>query len=247
MILNLFKSKPILKEIIPKGFVDIHSHILPGIDDGPKKLKQSLGLISRIENLGISKIYATPHSYPGLYNNTNETIIKSYNRLINFKDNFDIKINYSSEYMIDNSLIKKASEKSILTLSKNYVLIEMPLIGEPNNLHDIIFELNINGYRCILAHPERYIFYENKLKSFEKLKKIGCQFQLNLLSIIGKYGKSTVELTKHLLKNDMIDFIGSDFHSEIDVNLCDYKRSILNYKEIDRLSKIFENNIKIFQ
>ena len=111
MIFNLFKSKPTLKELIPEGFVDIHSHILPGIDDGPKNIEESLKLISEMKKMGFSKIIGTPHTYPGLYDNTNNSIKKSYEK-ISQKLNSEIKLNYASEYMIDRSLIKKANEKT---------------------------------------------------------------------------------------------------------------------------------------
>ena len=80
MIFNLLKSKPTLKELIPEGFVDIHSHILPGIDDGAKNIKESLELIEKMNEMGFSKIIGTPHTYPGLYENTNESIKKSFAR-----------------------------------------------------------------------------------------------------------------------------------------------------------------------
>ena len=111
------KSKPKLSEIIPKGFVDIHSHILPSIDDGAKNVDESVILISNMKSLGFSKIIATPHIYPGLYNNTIENLRDSYNKLMD--KNYDDNISYASEYFIEMSLIEKAEKKSLLTLSKN--------------------------------------------------------------------------------------------------------------------------------
>ena len=157
MIFNFFKSKPTLKELIPQGFVDIHSHILPGIDDGAQNIKESLKLISEMKKLGFSKFIATPHTYPGVYNNNNNSIKESFNKLNNELKNKNI-LRYASEYMIDSYLIEKAAEKSLITIKDNYVLIEMSFISEPINLHEIIFEINMNGYIPILAHPERYIF-----------------------------------------------------------------------------------------
>ena len=126
------KSKPKLSEIIPKGFVDIHSHILPSIDDGAKNVDESVILISNMKSLGFSKIIATPHIYPGLYNNTIENIRDSYNKLMD--KNYDDNISYASEYFIEMSLIEKAEKKSLLTLNKNYVLLEMGFISSPMGL-----------------------------------------------------------------------------------------------------------------
>ena len=149
---NFLKSKPILKELIPKGFIDIHSHILPGIDDGAKNVKESLKLVKQMRELGFSKLIATPHTYPGLFNNTSKTIKDSYLQLKK-KSNYVENVFYASEYMVDLSLVKKAEEKSLLTLKKNYVLIEMSYFSAVNNLYEIIFQLRMNDYIPILAHP----------------------------------------------------------------------------------------------
>ena len=111
MIFNLFKAKPTLKELIPDGFVDIHSHILPGIDDGAKTIEESEILLNELKKIGFSKIYGTPHTYPGLYENTNESIKKSFNKLKNFIDD-SLMIDYASEYLLNNKLTEIANEKN---------------------------------------------------------------------------------------------------------------------------------------
>ena len=128
---NIFRRKPILADLIPEGFVDIHSHILPGIDDGSKDIEESLSLISQMKEMGFSKIIGTPHTYQGLYNNTNETIKGSFD-LLKKSVKEDIEIDYGSEYMIDQSLLKRIEERSLLTLKDNYVLVEMSFISAPN-------------------------------------------------------------------------------------------------------------------
>ena len=155
MIFKLFKSKPTLKEIIPNGFVDIHCHVLPGIDDGPNNSKQSENLITKMKNMGFSKIIATPHTYPGLHNNTIETIKNSYNKILK-KQKIDVCIDYASEYLIDTYLIEKAEKKELITLKDKYVLLETSYMGAVNNLEDIIFQLRMNDYIPVIAHPERY-------------------------------------------------------------------------------------------
>ena len=117
MIINFFKSKPTLKQLIPSAFVDIHSHVLPGIDDGAKNIEESLTLISEMKKMGFSKIIGTPHIYPGLYDNNNESIMGSFEKI---KSELKIKISldYSAEYMLDDSLIEKATQKKLLTIKK---------------------------------------------------------------------------------------------------------------------------------
>ena len=242
MIFNLFKSKPTLKELIPKGFVDIHSHILPGIDDGAKDIHESLKLIEKMKNIGFSKIIGTPHTYPGIYNNTNESIKKSFEILQNKLFDKHI-ISYASEYMLDLSLIEMSDKRTLLCLNDNYVLIEMSFISEPIYLHEIIFSLIKNGYKPIIAHPERYPFYYTEKSKYFKLKDLGCFYQLNFNSVIGKYGLNNLEISNFLIKNNLIDFIASDTHN---INHINNTQNKVLVKEIDKLKNIFEN-YKVFR
>lgn len=237
MFFNLFKSKPILKELIPAGYVDIHSHILPGIDDGAKNTEESIDLIKKMKDLGFSKIYGTPHSYPGLYNNTAESIKGSFEKLTKeIPDN--INIDYASEYMLEKSIIEKARNNKLLTIRDNYVLIEMSFISEPAGLYEIIYEIKVNGYKPILAHPERYLFFNNFKKYFE-LKKRGCLFQANLLSSTDYYGIGVRKNLDKLLEHQLIDFSGSDIHNIR--HILAFKNKV-NIRNIDLLNKLFEEN-----
>lgn len=240
MIFNLFKAKPTLKELIPDGFVDIHSHILPGIDDGAKNIEESLELISKMKEMGFSKIIATPHTYQGLYNNSSSSIKNSYNKI---KDKVDkkIEIQYASEYMIDETLIEKAHKKKLLCLEKNYVLVEMSFFSAPINLYEIIFKLRVNDYIPVLAHPERYRFIFDDFNKFHKLKKVGCEFQLNLLSLTGYYGKDVAIISDKLLKNNMIDYCGSDIHNINHVQQIYNKVIIDNFEMINEITN--RNNL----
>lgn len=242
MIFNLLKSKPTLKELIPNDFVDIHSHILPGIDDGAKNVKESLKLISEMKKLGFSKIIGTPHTYPGLYDNNNESIKNSFQKLKNQIINND-KIFYASEYYAGRHLIELIEKKKILALKKSYVLIELSFNSESFELLEIIFKLKTNNYTPILAHPERYLYFFENFEKFYDLKNYGCLFQLNLPSITGYYGKKVAELSNKLLSQSLIDFVGSDIHNLSYVNEF-YKKVIV--KEIGGIETAIENNSKIF-
>ncbi len=239
MIFNLFKSKPTLKELIPEEFVDIHSHILPGIDDGAKDIKESLVLLSEMEKMGFKKIIATPHTYPGLYENNPKKIIKSYD-LVNSNLKGSLEIEYATEYFTDSYLIEKAENKQILTINKNYILIELSFNSKPINLYEIVFKLQLNDYIPIIAHPERYIYmFNNNLKDFHKLKKIGCKFQLNLLSTTGYYGKHISQLSDKLLRENFIDFVGSDIHNLRHIKEFESKIKI---NEVEKLEKAIDSN-----
>lgn len=235
---NIFKkSKPKLSEIIPNGFIDIHSHVLPGVDDGAKNIKESFYLISEMKKLGFKKIISTPHIYPGLYDNTNESIKLSYSSLK--KVNNTIQLDYASEYLLDYSLISKAKKKTLLTLKNNYILVEMSFLSPPQLLYDIIFKLQLNGYIPILAHPERYLFYGESFDEFFKLKNAGCKFQLNLLSKIGFYGLETKKLADKLLKLSLIDFVGSDIHNSNHILQFHKEVDLIN---LEKLQKAMEAN-----
>ena len=234
---NIFKRiKPKLSELIPENFIDIHSHILPGLDDGSKSIEESILMISEMKKLGFSKIIATPHTYPGLYENDNIGIEASFNLL---RNEVDVEISFASEYMIDQSLILKAEKKSILTLKDNYVLVEINFFSEPRNMYDIIFQLQINGYIVLLAHPERYLFFDDGL-SFFKLKDLGVKFQLNLLSVIGFYGEKILKTSDYLIKNGLIDYVGSDIHNMSHVK--EFNKKVKIKSESD-LIKILAKNI----
>ena len=238
MIFNLLKSKPTLKELIPKGFVDIHSHILPGIDDGAKDVNESKKLIKKMNRLGFSKIIATPHIYEGLYNNTPNSIKKSYNLLsANLKKKNKIK--YAAEYLIDYKIIDRIKEKSLLCLKDKYLLVEMSYLNKPNNLYEIIHYILVNGYTPILAHPERYIYFHGSFKDYDKLKKVGCKLQLNLLSVTGYYGKKILSISEKLLKNNLIDFVGSDIHN---LNHCNQFKNKVVIKNLKDLEKAINSN-----
>ena len=233
MIFNLFKEKPTLKELIPKGSVDIHSHILPGIDDGANNLKESIKLVSEMRNIGFDKIITTPHTYEGLYNNTPITIKNSFKLLPKdmIKEN---KIEYASEYLIDSYVIESIDNKSILCLKENHVLLEMSYINKHNNLYEIIHYVLINGYIPVLAHPERYIYFHENFNEYKKLKRVGCKLQLNLLSVTGYYGKNILYISEKLLKNNLIDFVGSDIHNLNHCNQFEKKVLISNLKNLEK-------------
>ncbi len=242
MFFNLLKSKPTLQELIPNGFIDIHSHILPGIDDGAKNIKESDNLISGMKKLGFSKIIGTPHTYQGLFDNTNESIKASFNLLKkNLKE--EIEIDYASEYMIDGSLLKRIEDRSLLTIKDNYVLVEMSFISAPNDLYEIIFNLRLNNYIPIIAHPERYIFFFDDFKQYFQLKKMGCKFQINMLSVAGYYGDIVLKMADKLLKNDLINFVGSDIHSQKHI---EYFNKKIQISEIEKFEKAVNTN-KIFK
>ena len=237
MIFNLFKSKPALKELIPEGFVDIHSHILPGIDDGAKSIEESLELITKMKEMGFSKIIATPHIFPGIYENDLTSIQEQHSKIKNKVKG--LEITFAAEYMVDFSLINKIKEGKLLCLKENYILIEMSYISPPQNFYEIIFELRTNGYIPVLAHPERYSYFHKNFKEYYKLKKHGCLFQINLLSTVDYYGKDVRNTLDKLLLKGLVDFTGTDAHK---INHLDSMDKKIKIKNITPMKEAINNN-----
>lgn len=213
MFLN-FKKKPTLASLIPNSYCDIHSHILPGIDDGAPDSTKSHTLMTEVQKLGFAKVIATPHTFPGLWNNTPETIMNAYGILQAEQPALckALQLDYASEYLLTQHIIAPAEQDQLLCLKDRYLLVEMSYLNPPLGLFEIIFELKQHHYIPVLAHPERYLFYYNSFNMYEKLKEAGCYFQLNLLSSVDYYGASVTELSQKLLSAGMIDFVGSDIH-----------------------------------
>lgn len=236
-----FKKKNIpLKDLFPEGFVDIHSHLLPGIDDGAKDLDNSISLISKMYSYGIKNFITTPHVLGDVYPNSSELI---KNKLKEVQDELlkqglsDVKINAAAEYMMDERFIDRLKNDDILTLKDNYILVEMSYFNAPYNLYDILFEIQLKGYKPVLAHPERYAFYHNDFQNFYKLKKAGCVFQLNLLSLTEQYGKGVQKTAQKLIKENMYDFVGTDTHHHNHLKLLPKIGTVKIKKQIEHLLK----------
>jgi protein-tyrosine phosphatase len=241
-MLSLFKSRPntLLADIIPSGYVDIHSHLLPKIDDGAKSIDDTLYLITELKKLGFKKSITTPHVMGLVWENTSVDILsnlKSTQTIIEQNSPFTIKA--AAEYMIDEQFVNLFKNDKLLTLKDNYVLIEMSYLNQPINLYEVIFDLQVAGYKPVLAHPERYNFFHHKTDEYFKLKKSGCFFQLNLLSAVGYYGENVAKCADFLLKNSLIDFVGSDVHHSKHIESF-YKKIVL--KNIPILKDVIQNN-----
>lgn len=194
--------------------VDMHSHILPGIDDGAKDVAASIQLIDGLIGLGYKKLIATPHILLDYYPNTPQTIESARKLLQEELDrrDYDISISYAAEYMLDDHFLKLLEEGELLTFGNRYLLVETMFQMEPPNLNDIMFQIQLKDYQPILAHPERYHYVDKSLSQLEPLKDRNCLFQLNLLSLIGYYGKREQEIALRILDSGMVDFIGTDMH-----------------------------------
>ncbi len=238
---TLFKSKPILKDLIPDNHIDIHSHLLPGIDDGAKTFEDSLRLTQALKNFGIKQFITTPHIIQHIWENTHDQIIANKNNTVEAlcKSNINVPFKAAAEYLMDDQFVRLFQSNDLLTLKDNYVLVEMSYINAPIQLYSILFDLRVAGYTPVLAHPERYLFYHKNFSEYDKLKKAGCLFQLNLLAVVGYYGDNIAKIAESLLQKGMYDFVGSDVHHNNHITAFEQK---LKIKDINPLKEIIANN-----
>jgi tyrosine-protein phosphatase YwqE len=213
---------------------DCHSHLIPGIDDGSKSIEESLILIQYFSELGYKKLITTPHVQTDFFKNTPETINNGLSELQKaVKDaNIPIQIEAAGEYMIDYGFEDKLNNKELLTFSDGYLLIELSYFAPPDNLNALIFELNVEKYKIILAHPERYAYWHDNFKKFEDLKDRDVKFQMNVISLSGRYDNNVKKMAEKMIDAEMIDFIGSDMHNE---SYMTYFKNSLSNKHLEKL------------
>lgn len=192
---------------------DMHSHFVPAIDDGAPDIETSLELIRRMKELGFCKVITTPHVLLEFYDNTREKISAHFEEMRRFIDDqqIGIELGVAAEYFLDNFFLPSVFPDGLLTFGDNYVLVEVSMAGWPRQLSDMIFSIQSAGYTPVLAHPERYL-YEEDIKVHLQWKEKGVLFQMNLLSVLGYYGKGVKQLAERYLDNKLYDFCGSDMH-----------------------------------
>lgn len=199
------------------GFIDIHNHILPGIDDGAKTVDESIELIKGFSEFGVTDFICTPHIMENYYPNNPTTINNSLSLLKNGlkMNNLDhIHIDVAAEHMIDSGFEKLLEDHKFMPLSKSYLLIEMSYLQASINFNEAINKISDIGIFPILAHPERYIYFYNKINKLQAIKDKGVLFQLNIMSLSSYYGKEVNTNALKLLKANMFDFLASDIHNK---------------------------------
>ncbi|HVW59088.1 MAG TPA: CpsB/CapC family capsule biosynthesis tyrosine phosphatase [Puia sp.] len=196
---------------------DMHSHLIPGIDDGARDLEDSLRLIRGLADLGYRKLITTPHVLVDYYPNTPTTIGNGY-EIVQAelkKQDIGVEFHAAAEYLLDDHFINLLeTDQPLLTLKDKMVLVELSFAVPAINLKEILFLVQLKGYQPVLAHPERYLYFGASKGWYEQLKDAGCLFQLNLLSLKGYYGKGSLELAQYLIKKKYVDLLGTDLHHQ---------------------------------
>ena len=237
MIFPFFKKQkekkrgPVLK-------VDLHSHFIPGIDDGSQSMEESLSLLKAMETLGYEKVITTPHIMVDVYRNTPKIIKEG---LISLRkaaktEGIGIEIEAAAEYYLDEGFYDHLHSAEVMSIDNKYLLFETSYASKPLQMEEMIFEIAASGYTPLMAHPERYRYVKEPLKEYSRLKELGVLFQLDLNSLGGHYGKDAKRKAEILCKNGMIDFLGSDVHHLKQTRFLDDVFKSENY------ASVWENN-----
>lgn len=227
-ITQIFKKSEKLVDPIDLSVlgVDVHSHFIPGIDDGAQNMDESLELLREMKALGYQKVITTPHVMSDYYRNTPEIILSGRDDLRKAAENegIEIDIDCAAEYYLDADFMAKIKAKELLTFGDKYVLFELPFLSEPPNLAEVVFEMQLAGYKPVLAHPERYAFWHLQFDKYQQMFDKGVILQLNINSITGHYSPEVKAISKKLIEAELIGLLGSDCHHVRHVNLMKHAR-----------------------
>ena len=215
-----FKKKEEATEVIePHGDfsflgTDMHSHLVPGVDDGAQTMEDSITLIRRFQALGFSSIITTPHIKWDHYPNTTEIIQLGLKELQQGLQAAGIRmpIKAAAEYYLDDHFMELLNAKDLMPIHGNEVLIEFSFMAEPIQLSQTLFKVQTQGYKPIIAHPERYEYMHREPSAYNSLKDRGCYLQLNTLALTGYYGRGVKEAAEYMLANNLYDYCGTDTH-----------------------------------
>ena len=212
---NLFKKKEVLPPFDLGRFKsDMHSHLIPGIDDGAQDMDQTIAMLAKFESLGYKKVVTTPHIMTDSFPNNPEIILSGLEKVRNEikKVGIEIEIEAAAEYYFDETLMPKIKNKELLTFGDNYVLVEFAFHSPPQFLDQLFFELKTHGYRPVIAHFERYLYYLGKIDKAVKWRSEGINIQINLNSLFGQYGPEVQKQAEKLIDEGQFDFVGTDCH-----------------------------------
>lgn len=212
---SIFKKKSYQPPDLSGLVTDMHSHLIPGVDDGATDVANSLELIKGLTDLGFQKFITTPHVLWDIFKNNSGTITPHYEelKLALKENNMHVPIKFAAEYFLDyhvDELIE--DDQRLLTIKDNMVLVEFSFVSAPLDLKEKLFAVQMAGYQPIIAHPERYIYFGRNKEMYDELREAGYFFQINLLSIAGYYGKIPQDIANMLIKNKYVEFLGTDLH-----------------------------------
>jgi protein-tyrosine phosphatase len=215
-------------------YVDIHSHLLPGLDDGVKDFAEAETIIRHFATLGYRKLVTTPHVMSDAFRNTTQGIQESLRKLNHYLSDHgvDIVIEAAAEYYLDESLMQSVhANEPLLTLGKNYLLFETNFLTEPFQLKEFIFTATTKGYKLVLAHPERYMYLQQDFDKAKDLLDRGVLFQINISSLSGYYSREAQKMANGLIDRGWVHWLGSDCHHVQHVKLLEQANSLRSFRK----------------
>lgn len=236
MYFSFFKRNIVSRNLLV-GSTDIHTHLLPGVDDGIKNLMDSFATLELMLRIGIKRIYITPHVMYELPDNTSEMLTKRF-RLLNDICPSGLELKLAAEYMLDTGF-KSRMKEGLLTFRDRHVLVETSYLSPPPGLSNILYEVELEGYIPVLAHPERYMYMTKD--DYRVYREKGYKFQLSLFSLTGVYGRGPRKHAEYLLEHELYDYVGSDLHNMKNYQAGLKKLSLTRIQE-KKLSCVIENN-----
>lgn len=237
MLTWIIPKRNILYTTLLEGMTDVHAHLLPNVDGGSESLMDSITALERMREVGVKRIFLTPHIAEECTNNSLELLLAKYSILKECCP-ADIELYLAAEYMLDNGFDAHKRGK-VLTFPGKQILVETSRLSAPEKFLTFLFDLMLEGYKPVIAHPELYQYMTQDDYYF--LKDKGYKFQLNLFSLAGLYGKQARSVARILLDKGYYDYVGSDFH-----RLGDYEKGLkklyLSGSRIQQINKLFDNN-----
>lgn len=239
---NWLKKKAALKGILS---TDVHSHLLPGLDDGVKSLEESMAVIAVFQKLGYKKLITTPHVMHDHYKNTTQSIHASLATVRQHLQDHNIAVvlEAAAEYYLDEYLMRQLeTDEKLLTFGEGFLLFETNFISEPLNLNEFIFAATTRGYKPVLAHPERYLYLHDNPDRMEDLVNRGVLFQINLGSLAGLYSRKVQNQAGKLIDKGFVHLLGSDCHHLAHAELIDKARRSRSFEKALTLG-LLNNNL----
>ena len=194
--------------------VDIHSHLIPGIDDGAQNMEETIAMMRQYEKMGFKKVITTPHIMSDFYRNTPEIILDGLEKVKAElkKEGINIEMEAAAEYYLDDVFEDLLKADNIITFGDKYLLFELPFVSAPSNLARAVFNMQLQGYKPILAHPERYTYWHKEFDKYEDLHEKGVLLQVNINSLSGLYSPEVKAIAEKLIDQGMVSLIGTDCH-----------------------------------
>ncbi len=221
---------------------EVHCHILPGVDHGAQSVENSIEMIRALMDMGLTRFMCTSHVTSETFENTPESLTAAHKVLTQAvqEAGLDVELYASAEYRIDEYWDKQYAAGKVLPMPGNYILMENAFQQELLGMDELMFDLMVKGFKPILAHPERYIYYAHRHERLVKLHNSGVKFQINLLSLTGYYGSQARETAIWLIKNEMVDMLGSDLHNLDQAHII---KEYINGKEWEKVSATLQPKI----